>query len=373
MPKLKQIAATGLIFGLILFALSTAPAEMPSTSKAKPLVWAINAFTDMLIDTLGRTPAMIAVAALGLAAIAAQIPWPRRERSPDREWTRADDYDEPLPDETVPDEDVPIQRRRSLQAISESAQMQPTEAKAAVMPLPSQVLALVGAGATDSEDEVYEIASADFRELHGPDAKLPRDMFTEPRKFHGTLSVADRLATEYLMAANQFADDLSFEALQHSFHQLQGPEAGLRPFYAVHAVNLIHDANRRLVLPAERPRPLVLARKPREPDRDWSGERSHLGGLPRLGEADWPRGKDGRPLPFVAQIDLAEVAAACPESPLPHEGSLAFFVNSGAVLYVPPGFDVPATAPDDLPMAYDEGGYPFPEEPSSMARPTFPF
>ena len=117
----------------------------------------------------------------------------------------------------------------------------------------------------------------------------------------------------------------------------------------------------------------MLARKPRERGRDWSRDRSWFGGLPRLGDVPWPRGADGRPLPFAAQIDLAEIAAACPESPLPREGWLAFFLNDGAVIHVAGGEHAPTEPPEDLPPAYDEGGYPLPEQRTHTSRALFPF
>lgn len=121
------------------------------------------------------------------------------------------------------------------------------------------------------------------------------------------------------------------------------------------------------------PRPVVLARKPRERTRDWSRDRSWFGGLPRLGGVAWPCGANGAPLPFAAQIDLAELAAACPESPLPHRGSLAFFLNEGAVIHVAEGDHAPTEPPPGLPPAYEEGGYPLPERATNTSRPLFPF
>ena len=53
---------------------------------------------------------------------------------------------------------------------------------------------------------------------------------------------------------------------------------------------------------------LLVSRRPRQVDVDWSGARSWLGGAPRMGATPWPRDKKGVPLLFVAQIDLAEVA-----------------------------------------------------------------
>lgn len=127
---------------------------------------------------------------------------------------------------------------------------------------------------------------------------------------------------------------------------------------------------------AEDRRPtVVLVRHARERDTDeqtWFDSASWLGGLPRLGDRAWPQDEAG-PLPFAAQIDLAELAAAYPESPLPLAGTLAFFLGSGAVIEVPEA-DNPFTAPPtDLPPAFDEGGYPLPEHVSRLSRPYFPF
>ncbi|GGN51768.1 hypothetical protein GCM10011349_24640 [Novosphingobium indicum] len=121
------------------------------------------------------------------------------------------------------------------------------------------------------------------------------------------------------------------------------------------------------------PRPVALIRKPRERDRDWFDDLSWLGGLPRLGTTAWPCDTSGTPLPFAAQIDLAELAAACPESPLPQTGSLAFFLGTGAVVAVPEGHSEFAEAPGNLPPAYDEGGHPFPAQPGRLSRHFFPF
>ncbi|TCM17927.1 uncharacterized protein DUF1963 [Novosphingobium sp. PhB165] len=121
--------------------------------------------------------------------------------------------------------------------------------------------------------------------------------------------------------------------------------------------------------------PIVLSRRPRERDIDeqtWFDSTSWLGGLPRLGALSWPRDEHGA-LPFAAQIDLAELAAACPESPLPCSGALAFFLGTGAVIEVPSGDHVFTEPPADLPPAFDEGGYPLPEHVSRLSRPYFPF
>jgi hypothetical protein len=106
---------------------------------------------------------------------------------------------------------------------------------------------------------------------------------------------------------------------------------------------------------APMPRPVVLVRKPRQRTRDWFDDLSWLGGLPRLGDTPWPRGRDGTPLPFAAQIDLADIARTCPEAPLPRTGSLAFFLGSGAVVPVPAGNHDFTSPPED----FGHGFFPF--------------
>lgn len=118
--------------------------------------------------------------------------------------------------------------------------------------------------------------------------------------------------------------------------------------------------------------PVVLLRRERELGVDWSDARSWFGGLPKLGGAPWPRGADGVPMHFVAQIRLADLAATHPGVPLPHSGSLAFFVQSGAVIHVPDDAQDFTPPPADLPPAYTEDGYPF-DTPSILSRPTFPY
>lgn len=121
------------------------------------------------------------------------------------------------------------------------------------------------------------------------------------------------------------------------------------------------------------PPPVVLVRKPRLPGHDWFDDGSWLGGLPRLADTPWPRGAAGEPLPFAAQVDLADIAAAFPGADLPREGSLAFFLGTGAVVAVPAGPWDFAAPPEDLPPAYDEGGLPFPPAPNRFSRWFFPF
>ena len=73
-----------------------------------------------------------------------------------------------------------------------------------------------------------------------------------------------------------------------------------------------------------------------------AGGTSSLGGAPDLpGDVAWPSA-DGRPLPFVAQVDLGAVAALGVEAPLPAGGRLLVFAEPegtpfvrGSVLVVP--------------------------------------
>lgn len=107
------------------------------------------------------------------------------------------------------------------------------------------------------------------------------------------------------------------------------------------------------------PFPTVLvSRRPRQLDVDWTGARSWLGGAPRIGAAPWPRDNRGRPLVFMAQIDLAEVAAKTGKTPLPDKGSLAFFIGGGdAVVFVPEGqTSTPVMPPAGTPDLIECGG-----------------
>ena len=57
------------------------------------------------------------------------------------------------------------------------------------------------------------------------------------------------------------------------------------------------------------------------------------------------------PLVFMAQIDLAEVAAKTGKTPLPENGSLAFFIGGEPrVVFVPEGeITTPVMPPDGTP------------------------
>ena len=103
---------------------------------------------------------------------------------------------------------------------------------------------------------------------------------------------------------------------------------------------------------------LLVSRRPRQVDADWTGARSWLGGAPRIGATAWPRDDKGVPLLFVAQIDLAEVAAVTGKTPLPDKGSLAFFIGGeGAVVFVPEGqTDIAVMPPAGTPDLTEYGG-----------------
>lgn len=66
---------------------------------------------------------------------------------------------------------------------------------------------------------------------------------------------------------------------------------------------------------------------------------SKFGGMPDLGlDAQWPRYK-GRPMMFLAQVNLEEIAAACPDSLLPKSGLLSFFRAMDPDDYIPLWYD----------------------------------
>jgi hypothetical protein len=69
---------------------------------------------------------------------------------------------------------------------------------------------------------------------------------------------------------------------------------------------------------------------------------SRIGGGPDLPPDMWPSNARGMRHPFLMQINLAEIKAACgPMQPLPDEGLLSFFAHGDALLldlvYTPPG------------------------------------
>jgi cell division protein FtsB len=103
---------------------------------------------------------------------------------------------------------------------------------------------------------------------------------------------------------------------------------------------------------------ILVSRRPRQIGVGWSGARSWFGGAPRIGAAPWPRNTKREPLHFMAQIDLAEVAAKAGKTAMPDKGSLAFFVGGeAAVVFVPEGqSDAPVMPPAGTPDLTEYGG-----------------
>lgn len=116
---------------------------------------------------------------------------------------------------------------------------------------------------------------------------------------------------------------------------------------------------------------IILSRRPRRLAGERPPARSRLGGAPCLGSAPWPCDESGTPLHFMAEIDLAEVAAAVAQSKpaadlphgLPRAGALAFFIGAGGeeaigkVVYIPPDASAGETpAPGPLPSVEAIGG-----------------
>jgi uncharacterized protein YwqG len=132
--------------------------------------------------------------------------------------------------------------------------------------------------------------------------------------------------------------------------------------------------NRKIDALLERHRkPAIMLHRPYPPTTAPT-VRSRLGGLPTLPAGlDWPRGSNGVPLHFMAQIDCAELPQL---GPLPDEGTLFFFAREDEemvwgegdpaddcrVLYAPqPVLERATPAPPDLPPLKDaraaEGSY----------------
>lgn len=119
-----------------------------------------------------------------------------------------------------------------------------------------------------------------------------------------------------------------------------------------------------------------------------AGSNSFFGGLPRVRHAlDWPLGHDGRPLHFVAQIDLAQVPPATGREGLPTSGLLLVFLEldwgaqpSFRVLHDPAGTGPlhEIAPPQTLAPAYGSAGvhvWPWALEPQdgSPVLPRWPF
>lgn len=177
---------------------------------------------------------------------------------------------------------------------------------------------------------------------------------------------------QYLAAAFQFEAGVTRTQMERKLQQLHKDDRPLTDAIHTAAMALIDEWNRQITAPDERPAPIAIVRKARHHAEDWDDARSWLGGAPRLGDRAWPRGKDGMPLPFVAQLDCGDLTRACPESTLPTDGSLAFFIGDGAVVYVPPGDHPDAAVPASLPMAYVPMSHPLPERPHRAAEQLFP-
>ena len=125
--------------------------------------------------------------------------------------------------------------------------------------------------------------------------------------------------------------------------------------------------------------PIALIRKQRCPGDDWFLQSTWLGGLPTLGNAAWPRGRNGQPLHHIARIDLKDIKSMLPDLLLPDAGSLSFFFSEvdnrseGAALFSPPGENAKTSSPEDLLPAFEEGGHTFPGVQNSLSRYCFPY
>lgn len=126
--------------------------------------------------------------------------------------------------------------------------------------------------------------------------------------------------------------------------------------------------------------PILISRKARHPGDNWKVARSWFGGSPRLGGQPWPRSPSGKPLVFMAQICLAELAGVEPSLPFRASGSLAFFLGMGstayeaAVLHIPAGTEgAPAEPIPKGVTAFNLHGDLFPENPSPWARSAFSY
>lgn len=127
-------------------------------------------------------------------------------------------------------------------------------------------------------------------------------------------------------------------------------------------------------MPVSAVNPVLVVRRRRDSATDWDGARSWFGGLPQLGGQPWPVGKDGRALPFGAQIACADLRGLLPDGLLPQDGALAFFLDSGAVVHVPAGSDRTPTPPPPFAVpAYELERDVFPRKASPWAKPTFPY
>lgn len=314
------------LIALVWFAPYT---DVPQTARARLVLDAANAVVTPLIDLVGKTPILVLLGAATayclLRSFGIRLRGPGRGVARQRELSRAE---APLPQQPsvapVPDGPRSFGRRRGPAQLSVArdgapgAPMAPRAAAAPPTDFEAELEAEYLAAAAGSRSATRETLQQHYENLHGPGSVMNDEVFKR----------ASTLADRWMA-------------------QLAPLEGMLDP--------------------------IVLVRKPRDKARDWRSDPSWFGGLPRLGAAAWPRGADGVPLPFVAQIDLAEIAAVHPETPLPKQGSLAFFLNGGAVIHVPAGATEPTQPPQGLPPAFEAGSHPLPQRPSRAARPLFPF
>jgi Domain of unknown function (DUF1963) len=305
------------------------------TAKAKGAVVLYNLTIGPMMQSIGKVPLLVLFSAFALVALIRAVGL-RRPTLPKIE----------MPSFSKPDHgadllEVPMQRRRGLEEVSVVPPEPPRPAPTSPSPLP----------------------------VNPPE---PTRAAPDPSKAFAAAVSSDGAIANFLAAAihGQRIDRMSLLE-QWRLYRPGQPDPSEAALARAEALAL--GEQKRATAPRQRIDPIVLARKPREPGRDWSGDASWLGGLPRLGECSWPIGKDGTPLPFVAQIDLAELAAVNPDTPLPKEGSLAFFIGKGAVVHVPAGDHPPTPPPVGLPPAYDEANHPLPQRWSRLSRQTFPF
>jgi hypothetical protein len=110
---------------------------------------------------------------------------------------------------------------------------------------------------------------------------------------------------------------------------------------------------------------------------DWFSAKSWLGGAPKLGSTPWPRDNKGKPLHFLAQLDLSEIAAASGgQTALPTKGAFAFFVGgtlTGGVVYVNDTGTQSTPVPVDLGSVEDIGCDPFVTRANRYGPTGFPY
>lgn len=317
--------------------------------REKSAIYLYNMTVGPLVDAIGNGPLAGVFAALAIFALIRSIGL-RKPSLPSIEMPSFS-----LPEPPADLSDVPMQRRRGLNEIS-AAPPEPPRAAPAPSPAPPELSEPVSAPAP------------------APSAmpRKPLRAAVDPSKAFATAVSSDGATANFLAAAvhGQRIDRMT---LLEQWRLYRPGQPDPSDAVLARAEALAQGQQKRETPHRQRVDPVVLARKPREPGRDWFGDASWLGGLPRLGGSAWPVGKDGVPLPFVAQLDLAELAAVNPDTPLPREGSLAFFIGKGAVVHVPAGDHPPSPPPVGLPPAYDEDDYPLPQRWSRLSRQTFPF